>query len=232
MSRDRQDGGFRGIVQAERVPWVDITIGVFLLLMFLLLAVAVSSGQTHAFEVAILEFFRVPGNPQEMIGSYSFREAVRDVTALGSFSLLAVFSAIVIILLIILGQRGPALFMLFSVLSGAFLSEWLKTYFARPRPEFSTIAQELSASFPSGHAMLSATVFLTIGALLSRFTTSQRLQVFFFATAILLTVAVGVTRVMLGVHFPSDVLAGWVLGAVWAILSSAAAYRILRESRR
>lgn len=231
MARSSWTEKLKDFVTAEYAALTAVALVSALIFAFVRLANAVGDGATPEFDIAILEMFRAPGNPGEMIGSFTFREAVRDVTALGSFSLLAIITTIVLVLLVIVGQRCPALFMLFAVLGGAVLSEWLKTIFARPRPEYSIIAQELSASFPSGHAMLSATVYLTIGALLARFTTSRRLRVFFFSTAILLTIAVGTTRVMLGVHYPSDVLAGWALGAVWAILCSALAYRLLREHR-
>ena len=214
----------RDFATNEYAALIVIALACALFLGFLQLAEAVGEGGTDAFDAAILDMFRVPGNPGEMIGPFWFREAVRDVTALGSFSLLTIITVLVVTLLMLAGQRGPALLVLVSVLGGTFLSEWLKTFFARPRPEYSVIAQELSSSFPSGHAMLSATVFLTIGALLSRFTTLRRLRIFFLGTAIILTVAVGITRVMLGVHFPSDVLAGWALGAAWAMLCSTAAY--------
>lgn len=228
MAQERHDqpprSRLRSFVTEEYAALLVIAVACALFLGFLQLAQAVGEGGTRAFDMAILDMFRVPGNPGEMIGPFWFREAVRDVTALGSFSVLTAITVLVVVILVLVGQRGPALLMLVSVVGGTFLREWLKTLFSRPRPEYSVIVQEMSASFPSGHAMLSATVFLTIGALLSRFTTLRRLRIFFLVTAIILTVAVGITRVMLGVHFPSDVLAGWALGAAWAMLCSTAAY--------
>lgn len=225
-SNPEASGPFASTESASRTV---IAVIVIFLLAFIGLAVLVGQGATQAIDIAILELFRVPGDPGEMIGSFPFREAVRDITALGSFSLLTIITVLIVTFLVLAGQRGPALLVVLSVVSGSFLSEWLKTFFARPRPEYSVIAQELSASFPSGHAMLSATVFLTIGALLFRFTRMRRLRIFFLVAAILLTMAVGVTRVMLGVHFPSDVLAGWALGAAWAMACSALAYFLQRR---
>lgn len=75
-----------------------------------------------------------------------------------------------------------------------------------------------TASFPSGHAMLTAVAFLTLGVLLARMTEHRRLKAFALATSITLTILVGLTRIHLGVHYASDVLAGWVAGGAWALL--------------
>jgi undecaprenyl-diphosphatase len=94
----------------------------------------------------------------------------------------------------------------------------LKNWFERPRPDI--IVHELyrsTASFPSGHATMSALVYLTLAALVVRVIRDRRLKASVLAVAVLLTGLVGVTRVYLGFHWPSDVLAGWALGAAWAL---------------
>lgn len=224
-------GRLRTFITGEYIALAAVALGCALLFVFLRLTSVATGSDTHALDIAIIEMFRAPDDPSQMIGSYRVQEAVRDITALGSFAVLTIVVLLATAFLLLTRQRAAALLMLVSVLGGTVLSEWLKEIFARPRPEYSTIAAEMSASFPSGHAMLSAITFLTIGALLSRFTESGRLRGFYAGAAIVLTALVGVTRVMLGVHYPSDVLAGWALGAAWAIGCSTAAYFFVRSLR-
>src|SRR5690606_13602698 len=97
-------------------------------------------------------------------------------------------------------------------------SQGLKAIFERSRPADVFHAVEVvNSSFPSGHAMLSAGVYLTLGALASRFSPRLRVRVFALVAAVLITVVVGLTRIFLGVHWPTDVLAGWCIGAAWAL---------------
>ena len=124
-----------------------------------------------------------------------------------------------------------ALFVCGSVLGGVAVSTVLKDVLQRPRPDLVPYSVYVSgASFPSGHSMMSAVTYLTLGALLARSHERKRLKVYFLLVAIFLTFAVGVTRVYLGVHWPTDVLAGWTAGAVWALLCWLAARWL--QSRR
>ena len=112
------------------------------------------------------------------------------------------------------------------------LSTLLKIGFDRPRPDL--VPHEAivyTASFPSGHAMLAAVVYLTLGALLARVQPRRLLKLYLLGLAILLTVAVGASRVYLGVHWPTDVVAGWAVGAAWALLCWAAALWLQRQGR-
>jgi len=110
-------------------------------------------------------------------------------------------------------------------LGGLALSIAMKALFARPRPEFmSNMEHVVSHSFPSGHSMLSAVVYLTLGALLARTSPDLRDKIYFLTTALLLTLLVGISRVYLGVHYPTDVLAGWSAGLVWALTCWLIAY--------
>ncbi len=112
-----------------------------------------------------------------------------------------------------------ALFVLASVAGGALISQTMKLAYARPRPDLVPHGAEVfTASFPSGHSMMSAVVYLTLGALLARTQTDRAVKAYILAVAVLLTVLVGVSRVYLGVHWPTDVLAGWALGGVWALI--------------
>ena len=129
------------------------------------------------------------------------------------------------------GKRHMALFVFGSLVGGFIASTSLKDLFVRPRPDLvPRSAYSSGASFPSGHSMMSAITYLTLGALLARSQERKRLKAYFFLVAALLTFMVGVSRVYLGVHWPTDVLAGWVAGAVWALLCWLAARWL--QSRR
>jgi undecaprenyl-diphosphatase len=173
----------------------------------------------HAFDTAILLAFRQPGHPDLPIGPPWLEGAVRDVTALGSTVVLVLVVAALVIHFFLLGRARTAFFVLCAVGSGQVLSSLLKAGVDRPRPDLvSHLVTETSLSFPSGHAMLSAVTYLTLGALAARFLPGRVTRVYVLALAVLVTLTVGVTRVYLGVHWPSDVLAGWCAGFAWAML--------------
>jgi undecaprenyl-diphosphatase len=116
------------------------------------------------------------------------------------------------------------LLLLASTIGGILLNHSLKGVFARPRPEeLLRLTDARSLSFPSGHAMESAVIYLTLAAILSSQVESRALRVYFVGFAFLLTLIVGASRVYLGVHYPSDVLAGWTAGLAWALLCWAVA---------
>lgn len=184
---------------------------------FGLVAEDVVDGETHAFDEAILLSLRAPGRPDQPLGPHWLLEAVRDVTALGSFSVLALLVTFVVIQLLLVGRRGTALLITGTVISGTIVSTVLKSLFDRPRPDLTGVAEVFTASFPSGHSLISAVTFLTLGAVLAGTTRLVRLRVFYFCAAILLTLLVGASRIYLGVHYPTDVIAGWCLGAAWAL---------------
>ncbi len=114
------------------------------------------------------------------------------------------------------GSTGSRFLILAAVVGGVLLSNALKLVFERPRPDIvAHAARVFTPSFPSGHATLSAITYLTLGALLAGLH-SLRFKLYFLGLAILLTIAVGISRIYLGVHYPTDVLAGWCIGAAWA----------------
>lgn len=185
---------------------------------FGLLADEVLEGDTLSFDNAVIAMFREPGNPADPLGPVWVEEAVRDITSLGSFSVLGLLVAAVVIYLAIDGKGREAVFVAFAVLTGTAISTGLKMLFDRPRPDFASAAEVFTASFPSGHATVSAVVYLTLGALLAEANTRPVLKAYFLVVSIILTVIVGISRIYLGVHFPTDVIGGWALGGAWALL--------------
>src|SRR5579871_803473 len=174
-------------------------------------------GGTQTLDRRLLLAMRRPGDLAP-IGPPAFQEAARDVTALGGVVVLVLLTTSTVIFLALDGKRHMALFVLASVGSGLVVSVLLKQLFQRPRPDLVPYATYVSStSFPSGHSMMSAITYLALGALLARSQERKLLKAYFLLIAVLLTFLIGVSRVYLGVHWPSDVVAGWTAGAVWAL---------------
>lgn len=173
----------------------------------------------HGFDTEILLAFRQPGQPGVPIGPPWLEGAMRDITSLGSASVLVLITAATIVYLLLIRRPGTAFLMFVAVAGGQLLSSLLKVGVDRPRPELiSHLVNETSLSFPSGHAMLSAVTYLTLGSLAARFLRGRATKIYVLSLAVLTTVLVGVSRIYLGVHWPSDVLAGWCAGFAWAML--------------
>jgi undecaprenyl-diphosphatase len=189
-----------------------------LTLTFGVVANQMAEGSTRAFDNAIVLAMRSDADPSDPLGPMWFEGTVRDITSLGSNAVLAIVTLGTVGFLALSGARGTALHLLASVGSGAVLIQILKEVFGRVRPDVVPHAvSELTRSFPSGHATLSAVTYLTLGALVARVQTTPALKTYVLFLAILLTLLVGVSRVYLGLHWPTDVLAGWCLGSAWAL---------------
>lgn len=217
------------ISREEARPLLRISLGATLLAAFGVVVAAVLGGGTAAFDRAVLLLLRADGNAADPIGPAWLEEVGRDVTALGSFVFLGFLLFAVVGYLTLVRKRGAAVLLLVSVLGGTLMSTLLKMAFERPRPDLPHAARVFTASFPSGHATLSAVTFLTMGALLMRVTDDRRVKTYFMAIAVFLTVVVGLSRLYLGVHYPSDVLAGWCVGSAWAVLCWAGALWLQRR---
>jgi len=121
--------------------------------------------------------------------------------------------------LVLQHHYGAAALVIVASAGGGALSVGLKQLFGRGRPDIVPhLVHVNDPSFPSGHSMVALVIYLTLGALLARFTTRRRVRVYLIANALSLTFLIGVTRVCLGVHYPTDVLAGWCAGLAWALL--------------
>ncbi len=178
----------------------------------------VGENETHEFDQAILLSMREPGNPSDPIGSGKIEEMGRDLTALGGFTILTGLTLSSIGIALAMKKPRIALIIAVSITGGMFLTSFTKSGFDRPRPDLVPHGVEVTnASFPSGHAMMSAIVYLTLGLLLARTQPLRPLRIYLVALSVFITVLVGISRVYLGVHWPTDVLAGWTLGAAWAL---------------
>lgn len=199
---------------------------------FIAIADEVTEGETHELDSAILLALRDPQNLADPLGPSWLEEAARDFTGLGGYAILTLLTAATIIYLLMAGKRAAALLVFVSIVGGTLISTGLKFGFERPRPDLVPHATRVyTASFPSGHAMLSAITYLTLGALLARIEKSRRISAFIMSLAIIMTLLVGASRVYLGVHWPSDVLAGWSVGAAWAALCWFVALQLQRKGQ-
>jgi undecaprenyl-diphosphatase len=202
----------------RRIPYVLAGLTALLLWGFASVADEVIEGETTVFDDAVTAFFRDRADPSQPWGPDWFQEAVRDVTGLGSFTVLGFILIVTVLYFAMAGRSRTAIFVGFSVVGGTILSTALKELFDRPRPDMAEAARVFTASFPSGHATMSAVVFLTLGLLLAEASSRHRLRAFFIGLGVFMTVAIGLSRVYLGVHYPTDVIAGWALGAAWSLV--------------
>ena len=182
----------------------------------------------QAFDQMVLQWMQpVAGQPR---GPWWMHEAAADLTSLGGISVLALFAAIAFGFLLIQRKRLSAVLLLVGLAGGVALSEGLKAVFERARPPLEYQAVEtLNASFPSGHALLSAVFYLTLGVMLTRAFSKRRLKAFVLGSAMLIAMLIGLTRIYLGAHWATDVFAGWSVGAAWAMSLWLVAYAVERR---
>ncbi|WP_447529370.1 phosphatase PAP2 family protein [Vreelandella sp. TE19] len=186
---------------------------------FVALAGEVIEGDTQSFDERLLLALRNPADLNDPIGPGWVEEMGRDFTALGGVGVLVLLTLGALGYLLLARHFRAALFALVAVPGGILLSTLMKMGFDRARPDLVPHeAMVYTASFPSGHSMMSAVTYLTLAALLIRIQPALRLKAYLLILAILLTLLVGMSRVYLGVHWPTDVLAGWTAGASWAAL--------------
>jgi undecaprenyl-diphosphatase len=187
------------------------------ILAFLMLTGEVLEGETHAFDERILLSLRQATDLAIPVAPYWVTHAVDDITALGGVTVLSLMTILATLYLLISRQPAIAAFMFLSVLGGWLVSNALKLGVGRARPDIVPHLVDVSdLSFPSGHAMLSAVTYLTLAAILSRAEQYRSTRIFLMAAGIFLTLIIGLSRIYLGVHYPTDVLGGWCAGAVWA----------------
>ena len=200
---------------------------------FLELADAMMEGDVHAMDRILILALREPGDPSAPIGPPWMEEVVRDITALGSGAVLVLLvSAVAGFLALRARSRGLLYLLLVSTAGGSLMASILKDIFERSRPDLVTHLTRVStSSFPSGHSVMAAVVYLTLGAILAGTVKPLSQKIYFMVVAFLLAILVGLSRVFLGVHYPSDVLAGWAAGLAWAVLCWLATFFLQRKGK-
>ena len=188
---------------------------------FVAMVAAVLAGRTGWLDSTGLLLWR-GGADLRPLGPPWVLEALRDLTALGGMLLRNVVMAAALFALLVLRLRREAVVLLGTVIGGWLVNSGIKALVGRPRP---TIVPHLTeaggASFPSGHSFNSAVVYLAIALAFAAMSPRQPVRLTIIAAAAILSMAIAFSRVWLGVHFPSDVIAGWLGGVGWALLATA-----------
>ena len=217
----------RWLVRPDRALLGGFLVFAFSAWAFVEIADEVAEGEALGADRYVLGFFTAhSGWPDWIV------HAVVDLTALGGMALLTLITLLCALYLGAARRLSSAFWLVLAVVGGLALSHGLKLLFQRPRPDIiEHIVAVSTTSFPSGHAANSAVVYLTLAVIIAREQRSRQLRIYVIAVGILLTMLVGSTRLVLGVHWPSDVLAGWALGAGWAALCASVS-RLMSPGRR
>ena len=219
-------------LERHEITWLVAGACVCLLLWgFLSLADEVMEGDTTTLDTRILLAFRKADDPSRPIGPAWLETSLLDLTALGGPTVLGLIVVSVAGFLLLQTRYHTALVVLATAASGEIANMAMKNVFLRPRPTVVPHLRDVSStSFPSGHAMESAIIYLTLGAMLMRLAKRRITKIYCIGMAVFMTLLVGVSRVYLGVHYPTDVVAGWMFGFFWASLCWIVARRFEQES--
>ncbi len=196
--------------------FVVITGGIW---FFAEIADEVVQGDTHSFDTKVLLAMRDRTDTKDPWGPEWLEEMGRDFTALGGMGILMLLTAATVGGYLLQGRYKTAMLILIAVVGGLMISLLLKQSFDRPRPDLVPHGSYVyTKSFPSGHSMLSAITYLTLGSMIVRTRDHKATKIYVMIVSMLITLLVGVSRIYLGVHWPTDVLAGWSAGASWALI--------------
>jgi undecaprenyl-diphosphatase len=198
--------------------------------IFIKLADEVTEGGTQHFDEQVLRSLRKANDPGVLRGPHWLFETARDITALGSVAVLSLATLAVLGYLFMTRKRHAMWLVLIATAGGLGLGSILKHVFARPRPTVVPHLQDIgTSSFPSGHSMYSAIVYLTLASLLAPVVPERAAKAYFVVIAMILTFLIGISRMALGVHYPTDVLGGWCVGLTWALLCWLVARQLQRK---
>jgi len=186
---------------------------------FVELADEVVEGDSRQFDEWVLQSLRDPADPAMPRGPTWLKLIMADITALGGVAVLCIMTTAVVGYMLMTRKFAAIALILGATIGGVLVGSVLKQQFARPRPSVVPhLTEVLTHSFPSGHSMYSAIVYLTLGALLTRLTPGWREKIYLIVVALGIIFLIGISRIYLGVHYPTDVLAGWTAGLAWALL--------------
>lgn len=203
-----------------------------LVLLFAQITDEVFEQETHAFDKAILLALRSSSDPTQMIGPAWLANSFRDITSLGGFTVITLVTVLAVSYLLAAGKTRNAVTLTLAISLGAVAESGLKLLFSRARPDVVPhLVDVQTMSFPSGHAMMSAITYLTLGAMLARAQPTRRLRLYILSVGVLLTLLIGTSRVFLGVHWPTDIMAGWTVGGAWALTVWMIADALNRKSK-
>lgn len=207
-------------LERREITWLLVGLaGCVLLLVFLMLASEVMEGDTLAMDTRIVRALRSADDPSRPIGPAWMTGVLEDLTALGGPTVTWLVILSVTGYLLLEAKYRDALVVFITSASGDLVNHAIKNVFSRARP---TVVPHLrdafASSFPSGHSMESAIVYLTLAAVVMRIVKGRITKAYCLGLAILITFLVGVSRVFLGVHYPTDVIGGWIIGLFWASL--------------
>ena len=218
---------FGGVSPIVMIVLLIVTLGAW---AFIKIADEVVEGESQHIDETVLKSLRDPNDLSRPRGPAWLEEVMRDFTALGSVTVLFLTVAAVVGYLWMVKKYAAMALVVAATAGGLAVGSVLKYFFARPRPSVVPhLAGVMTASFPSGHSMYSAIVYLTLGSLLARLAPDWHVKIYFIIVALVLIVLVGISRVYLGVHYPTDVLAGWTAGLVWALVCWLAARYLQRK---
>jgi len=219
-------------LEQHEIEWLITGVVICLLLWgFFALASEVMDGDTKALDTRILVALRKADDPSRPIGPAWVENVLLDLTALGGPTVLTLVVGAVAGFLALQTRYRTALVVLLTAASGELANTVMKNIFLRERPDVVPHLRDVSStSFPSGHAMESAIIYLTLGAMLMRIAERRATKLYCIGMAVLVTLLVGISRVYLGVHYPTDVIAGWMFGFFWASICWLIARRFERET--
>ena len=202
------------------------------LFVFINLGILVTNGTTKQFDESVIKFFRVEGNNSLPTGPVFLTESIRDITSLGGETVIAIITIFVVGFLLLQKRYGAALLILAATIGGILISLLLKEFYGRERPDISYRLINVSTlSFPSGHSMMSAIVYLTQAAIIARIQKNRKIRIYILSIAIFLTFLIGLSRIYLGVHYPTDVIGGWTIGLAWASFCWFVAWYLQRRNK-
>lgn len=218
------------LLSADKKVILTVFFVAFALYLFIEFSSEMAEGELTAIDNFILASLRDPHDQSKILGPTWLLWFMQEISHLGGVYAMSTVTVISSLFFAFRKRFRTLMFFLISISSGTLAMLLLKHFFNRPRPSVVPhLAEFTLGSYPSGHSMVSAIVYLTLGVLLARATKSLKMRFVYLGTAGLLTFLIGISRCFLGVHYPSDVLAGWCAGVLWAALSYLLARFVLRK---